>query len=200
MTKSLKTPEHAEGVVVAGVAALLHWNKDTNAEATEEMRSGRLVADSEHEDVRVEVEAAAALHLNGEALAGTTESEHAAGRLVVEAAAAEAVHHLDTNMNAAATDSQHEEGRLDAEAAEAAAALDLCRSRKRTHTKRPAKETIRSDVSLRSGETPRKEKNHKLKELSKRIRNASGTEKERTDTNIYNRFLKNSEASKVYRG
>ena len=50
--------------------------------------------------------------------------EHAAGGLLVEAAAAEAVHHLDTNMNTAATDSEHEGGGFVAEAAEAAA-LDL---------------------------------------------------------------------------
>ena len=35
-----------------------HWNKDTNAESTDEMRSGRIVAESEHEEVRLEVEAA----------------------------------------------------------------------------------------------------------------------------------------------
>ena len=71
------------------------------------------------------MEAAAALHPNGNALAGSTESEHADGRLVVEAAAAAAVHHLDTDMNATATDSEHEEGELVAEAAEAAATLNL---------------------------------------------------------------------------
>ena len=66
------------------------------------MRSGRIAAESEHEEVRLEVEAAAALHLNGDAPGGTTESEHAAGGLVVEAAAAEAVHHLVEDANTAA--------------------------------------------------------------------------------------------------
>ena len=125
MSKSSKLPEQGRGVVDAGVAALLHWNTDTNGEAAEEMRSGRIVAESEHEEVRLEEEAAAALHLNGDALAGSTESEYAAGGLFVEAAAAEAVHHLDTNMNAAATDSEHKEGELVAEAALAVAALGL---------------------------------------------------------------------------
>ena len=38
--------------------------------------------ESEHEEVRLEEEAAAALHLNGDALAGSIGSEHAAGGLV----------------------------------------------------------------------------------------------------------------------
>ena len=91
---TLKIPKQAEGVVDAGVTALLHWNEDTNTAATAETRSGSFVAESEHEEVR----------------------------LVVEAAAAAAVHHLDTDVNATAIDSEHEEGRLVAEAAEAAAA------------------------------------------------------------------------------
>ena len=89
---------------------------------TVETRSGRLAPESEHQEVRLVVEAAAALHPNGNALARSTESEHADGRLVAEAAAAAAVHHPDTDMNATATDSGHEDGRLVAEAAEAAAA------------------------------------------------------------------------------
>ena len=75
MTKSFTISEQAEGVVDIGVAALPNRNKDTNAEATEEMRSGRIVVESEHEEVRLEVEAASALHLTGDALAGSTESE-----------------------------------------------------------------------------------------------------------------------------
>ena len=76
------------------------------------MRSGRKVAESEHEEGRYVTEAAAALRSNGIAFVGTTESEQADGRLVVEAAAAGAVHHLDTDTNAAATDFEHEEIRL----------------------------------------------------------------------------------------
>ena len=90
-----------------------------------ETRSGRLAAESEHEEVRLVVEAAAALFLNGDALSRSTESEHADGRLVAEAAAAAAAHHPDTDMNATATDSEHAEGRLLAEAAEATATIDL---------------------------------------------------------------------------
>ena len=63
------------------------------------------------------MEAAAALRLNGDVLAGPTESEHVAGYIVVEAAAAAAVHHLDTDTNAAATDSENEKMRLVVEAA-----------------------------------------------------------------------------------
>ena len=75
MIKSFTISDQAEGVVDIGVAALPNRNKDTNAEATEEMRSGRIVVESEHEEVRLEVEAASALHLTGDALAGSTESE-----------------------------------------------------------------------------------------------------------------------------
>ena len=43
-----------------------------------------------------------------------------------------------------------------------------------------------------------KDEKHKLKELSKRIKNASEKEEERHVKKRYNRFLKNSEASKVH--
>ena len=91
-------------------------------ESTVKMRSGRIVAESEHEEVRLVAEAAAVHHSDGIALARTTESEQADGRLAVEAAPAAAVHHLETDTNAAATDSEHEEMRL---VVGAAAALDL---------------------------------------------------------------------------
>ena len=71
-------------------------------ESTEKMRSGRSVAESEYEEVRLEVGAAAALHLNGDAIAGSTESEHAASGLVVEAAEAAAALDLDEDANTAA--------------------------------------------------------------------------------------------------
>ena len=57
-------------------------------ESTVKMRSGRIVAESEHEEVRLEVEAVATLHSIGNALAESTESEHADGRTVVGAPAA----------------------------------------------------------------------------------------------------------------
>ena len=78
-----------------------------------------LLRESKQEEVRLVAEAAAALHPNGSSFVGTTESEQADGRLVVEAAAATAVHHLDTDTNAATTDSEHEEKRLVVEAATA---------------------------------------------------------------------------------
>ena len=77
MTESLKITKQTEEIVDVGVTALLHWTEDRNIAATAETRSGRLVAESEHEEARLEVEAAAALYLNGDALAGSTESEHA---------------------------------------------------------------------------------------------------------------------------
>ena len=80
-----------------------------------ETRSGRLVAESEHEEVRLVVEAAAAFHPKGNALAGSTEAEHADGRVVAEAAEAAAILDLDD-------DAEHEEGRLVKDAAETAAA------------------------------------------------------------------------------
>ena len=76
-------------------------------------------------------------------------------------------------MNAAVTDSEHEQG-LFAEGAQAAAALDLDedantaaakeRPKRRdamseSQEKRPVKETMRSEVSLRRGEPPRRDKN-----------------------------------------
>ena len=57
----------------AQIAATTRTHEMT--ESTLKMRSGRIVAESEHEEVRLEVEAAAALHLNGDALAGSTEWE-----------------------------------------------------------------------------------------------------------------------------
>ena len=99
--------KQAERVVDTGVTVLPHCNEDTNAAATLKMRSGRLVAEaetihhsidyananatatkSEHEEVRLVAETAAALHSNGIAFAESTKFEHADGRLVVGAAAA----------------------------------------------------------------------------------------------------------------
>ena len=57
-------------------------------ESTVKMRSGRIVAESEHEQMRLDVKAAAALHSNGIAFAETTESEQADGGPVEDAAAA----------------------------------------------------------------------------------------------------------------
>ena len=85
MTESLKIPKQAEELSML-VSRHYHWNEDTNTAATVETRSGRLVAESEHEEVRLVVEAAAAFHPKGNALAGSTEAEHADGRVVVEAA------------------------------------------------------------------------------------------------------------------
>ena len=55
----------------AEIAATTQKQEMTESAVT--MRSGRIVAESEHEEVRLEVEAA--VHLNGDALAGPTESE-----------------------------------------------------------------------------------------------------------------------------
>ena len=63
-----------------------HYLTGTKAQTLQpETRSGRLVAESEHEEVRFVVKAAAALHPNGNALGGSTKSENADGRLGVEA-------------------------------------------------------------------------------------------------------------------
>ena len=159
----LKLSKTAEGVVDAGVTASPHWNEDTNVAAAVERRSGRLVAESKHEEVRLEVEAAAALHSNGNALAGSTESERAAGGLVVEAATAAAAHHLDTDTNAAATDSEDEEGGLVAEVAEAAAALHLDEDANTAAAKgRPKRREVMSE--------PQENKNEKISERDDEIR------------------------------
>ena len=87
------------------------WTPHANAKAA--------TTESEHEEVRLVTEDAAALHSNGNAFAGSTEFKHTDGRLFVEAAATAAAHHLGTNMNAAATDSEHDEVRIVVEAAAA---------------------------------------------------------------------------------
>ena len=79
MTVSLNIPKQAEGVADAGVTALPHWNEDTNTAATVETRSGGFVAESEHDEVRLAPEAAAALHPKETHLLGSTEFEHADG-------------------------------------------------------------------------------------------------------------------------
>ena len=77
MSESLKMSKQAEGVVDVGFTTLPQWNEHTNDAAKVQTRSGRLVAESEHEEVSLVAEAAAALHSNGNAFAGNTESGHA---------------------------------------------------------------------------------------------------------------------------
>ena len=86
--ESLTMSKQAEGVVDAGVTALLHCKEDTNDAATVKMRSGRLVVEAEavhhsieytnanaaateydHKEVGFVAEAAAAIHSNGNAFA-----------------------------------------------------------------------------------------------------------------------------------
>ena len=102
MTESLTMSKQVEGVVDAGVTALLHWNEDTNAAVAVKMRSGRLVAEAE-----------AAHHSTEDAYAAATEFEHVDGRLVAAAAAAR---HSNDGTNAAAVETEQAESRLVAEA------------------------------------------------------------------------------------
>ena len=131
------------------------WSEDANAAAAVKTRSGRLVMGSE-----------AAHHSNDDANAAITEFDRADGRLVVEAAAAR---HLHEDANAAAAETEQAESRLVAEAtatynrgddthAAAAASKEKVdrtevMSRSQENMKRPMKETMRSEGSLRRGET-----------------------------------------------
>ena len=105
--ESLTMSKQAEGVVDAGITALPCWSEDTNDTATMMMGSGKLGAvaeaihhsseyanaiaaatESEHEEVRLVTEDAAALHLIENAFAESTEFGHADERIVVRAVAA----------------------------------------------------------------------------------------------------------------
>ena len=96
--------------------------KQEMTESTVKMRSGRFVAESEHEKERLVTESEAALHSNGIAFAETTESEQAEGGPVVEAAAAAPAPHSIGNSFAESTEFEHADGRT---VVGAAAALDL---------------------------------------------------------------------------
>ena len=98
------------------------WRKNEILCSTVKMRSGRFVAESEHEKERLVTEPEAVLHSYGIAFAETTESEQAGGGLVVEAAAAAAAPHSIGNAFAESTEFKHADGRT---VLGAAVALDL---------------------------------------------------------------------------
>ena len=83
-----KTPCELERKIKYKAETAAATQKQEMTKSTVKMRSGRIVAESEHEEGRLVTEAAAELHSNGTAFGGTTESEQADGRLVEEAAAA----------------------------------------------------------------------------------------------------------------
>ena len=74
----------------------------------------------------------------------------------------------------------------------------LCRSRKKTKMRRPAKGMKRSEDSLRRGETLWVETNTNWKNWARGSKKASEKDTERNVKKRCNRFLKNSEASRVY--
>ena len=116
------------------------------------------------------MEAASALHLNGDALAGSTESEH-----VAEAAEAAAALDLDGDANTAAAKERPK--RRDA--------VSESQENKNEKT-REGNDEIRRLVKERRNTA--KGDQHQLKEMSKRIKNAS--RKDTTDSCIIQRYQK----------
>ena len=95
-------------------------HRSSNDRVYRKMRSGRFVAESERK-CKTRDESEASRHERWIAMIPSTESEQAEG-LVVEAAAAAAVHHSIGNAFAESTEFEHADGRT---VVGAAAALDL---------------------------------------------------------------------------
>ena len=152
--------------------------KQEMTESTAKMRSGRIVAESEHKEKRFVTEAVAAPHSIGNAFAKFTEFEHPDGRTVVD---------LSEETNAAATNVNVKAKRRD----------DMSMSQENKNEK-----TSKGDEEIRrlvgKWRNTAKDEIHKLKELSKRIKTCIRGRKRAKRQEKYDRFLKNSEASKVY--
>ena len=142
------------------------------------------------------MEAAAAPHSIGNALAESTEFEYADGRIVVGAAAALDLDE-DARTTAAATCALNEDTNAAAATERPNRRDSVSDSQENKKEKTSGRDDeIRSLVEERRN-TAKGEK-HKVKELSKRIKKMhQRKEKERNFKKRYNRFSKNSKASRV---